>query len=187
MNSNLAYQEEHREEMLNGQIIAMTPPSVRHNEISFNIALAFKLFLRGRPCKAYSDGVAVFLSETDYVMPDAMIVCKQEMIKEDGIHGTPDLIVEVLSPGTKKTDRGYKRKLYESCGVREYWIVTPSDEAVEVYLLENGEYRLDEVYQTAPEQAVFLPGEREKFKDTIRVSLFDDLSVSLKSVFGSPF
>lgn len=186
MNTNLAYQEERREEMLNGKIIAMAPPTIRHNEISFNIALAFKSFLRGKPCKAYSDGVAAFLSETDYVIPDAMIVCNQDIIKEDGIHGTPDLIVEILSPGTKKNDRGYKQKLYESCGVQEYWIVTPSDETIEVYLLESGGYRLDEIYQTAPEQAIFLPGEREKYKDTIKVSLYDDFYIPLKSIFETP-
>lgn len=187
MADNLAYQADIREEMLDGKIIAMAPPAIRHNEISFNIALAFKSFLRGKPCKAYSDGVAAYLTEKDYVVPDAMIVCNKDIIKADGIHGTPDLIVEVLSPGTKKNDRGYKRKLYESCGVREYWIVTPLDETIEVYLLENGEYRLDEIYQAVPEQTIFLPGEREKYKDAVKVSLYGDFFIPLDDIFGNPF
>ena len=187
MADNLAYQLDIREEMLNGAIIAMAPPAIRHNEISFNIAFAFKSFLRGKPCKAYSDGVAVYLTENDYVVPDAMIVCNHDIIRADGIHGTPDLIVEVLSPGTRKNDRGYKKKLYESCGVREYWIVTPFEETVEVYLLENGEYQLDEIYQAVPEQTIFLPGEREKYKTAVKVSLYDGFSIPLKDIFSDPF
>jgi len=187
MADNLAYQEDIREEMLAGKIIAMAPPAIRHNEIAFNIAFAFKSFLRGKPCKAYSDGVAAFLTDEDYVIPDAMIVCDKNKIKADGIHGAPDLIVEVLSPGSKKHDRGYKKQLYARCSVSEYWIVTPSDETIEVYLLENGEYRLDEIYQTIPENTVFLPGEKEKYKGAVSVSLYSNFSIPLQDIFGNPF
>ena len=78
----------------------------------------------------------VHLSENDCVIPDVMIVCNSDIIKDNAIYGAPDLIVEVLSPGTEKRDRGYKKDLYERCGVREYWIVDPVSLTVEVYLLK---------------------------------------------------
>lgn len=68
----LAHPEDIREEMLAGKIIAMAPPAIRHSEIAFNIACAFQSFLRGKPCKAYSNGVAAFLTEKDSVIPDAI-------------------------------------------------------------------------------------------------------------------
>lgn len=174
-----------RVEMLDGRITAMTPPTIRHHEISFNLALAFKDFLRGKPCKAYSDGVAVYLTEKDYIIPDAMIVCNQKIIGTNGIHGIPNLIVEILSPGTQKNDRGYKKELYEKCGVQEYWIITPTDETIEVYLLENGKYRLDEIYQTRPENIKFFPGEKEKYKDKAKVSLYENFDIPLEEIFGN--
>lgn len=95
--------------------------------------------------------------------------------------------MEVLSPGSKKYDRGYKKQLYARRGVSEYWIVTPSDETIEVYLLENGEYRLDEIYQVIPENTVFLPGEKETFQGAVSVSLYGDFSIPLQDIFGNPF
>jgi len=182
-----AYREYLREELLDGKISTMAPPTIWHHEISFNLALSFKEFLRDndKPCKAYSDGVAVYLTEKDYVIPDAMIVCNKNIIKADGIHGVPNLVVEILSPGTKKNDRGYKKELYEKCGVQEYWIITPADETIEVYLLENGIYRLDEIYQPRPENITFFPGEKEKYKDKVKVSIYEDFYISLEQIFGN--
>ena len=77
----------------------------------------------------------VYLSEKDRVIPDVMIICSKDIIRDNGIYGTPDLVVEVLSPGTEKRDRGIKKNLYEICGVKEYWLANPEIKSVEVYLL----------------------------------------------------
>ena len=122
MNGNLAYQEEPREELLNGKIFMMASPSVNHSTVASNIYYAFRTYLKGKTCRAFNDGVDVYLTEDDRVIPDVMIVCNKNMIALDGIHGAPDLIVEVLSPSTAKNDRGYKKDLYEQSGVKEYWI-----------------------------------------------------------------
>jgi Uma2 family endonuclease len=50
---------------------------------------------------------------------------KLHIIKEDGIYGAPDLVIEVLSPGTKSFDLTKKKKIYEKSGVKEYWVVDP--------------------------------------------------------------
>ena len=117
---NLAFQEDIWEEILNGKIIAMSPrPSVNHNIVMTNIYNIFTNYLEGNTCEAFTGGIDVHLTEKDTVIPDVMIVCNKEIIKKDGIYGAPDLIVEVLSPGTAKNDRGYKRDLYGKCGVKE--------------------------------------------------------------------
>ena len=136
--NNLAYQAEPWEEKLNGQIILMSPrPSVNHNQLIGNIYHIFRSYLKGKACKAFTDGVDVFLTDKDNVIPDAMIVCNKDIIKPDGIHGAPDLVVEVLSPSTAKNDRGYKKDLYEAAGVKEYWIVDPTMRSIEAYLLSD--------------------------------------------------
>ena len=184
MADNLAYQEEWRTETHNGEIIYMSPrPAVNHNRVSGNIYRAFGNYLEGKPCDAFADGTDVHLSEKDCVIPDVMIVCNSDIIKDNAIYGAPDLIVEVLSPGTVKRDRGYKKDLYERCGVREYWIVDPVSLTVEVYLLKNGRYELDEVYRIFPDYIEFHPNEKARYKNEVPVSLYDDFSIPLTKIF----
>ena len=123
MNNNLAYQEERCQELINGKIFMMLPrPSYFHNQVSSNIYLIFANYLRGKRCTAIADGTALFLSETNHFVPDFMLVCDPDKIKADGVHGAPDLVAEVLSPGTAKNDRGPKMQVYESFGVKEYTV-----------------------------------------------------------------
>lgn len=188
MADNLArqynYKEEYRSELLSGQIVLMSPrPATNHNRIVRNITAEFSMYLRGKSCEVFTDGADVFLTKKDRVVPDMLVVCDKNKIQADGIHGTPDLIVEVLSPGTRKRDTGYKKDLYERCGVHEYWIVHPESRAVDVYLLKDGKFVLDEIYEKFPDYVVFEPGERESYKDCIPVSLYEDFSVSLEDIF----
>lgn len=182
MNGNLAYQEEPREEMLNGKIYMMSSPSVNHNRVAGNIYHIFRNYLNGEKCEAFSDGVDVYLSEDDRVIPDAMIVCNKDSIQMNGIHGAPDLVVEVLSPSTAKNDRGYKKDLYEKAGVKEYWIVDPVMRSIEAYLLTDGKYRIDEYYGLFPD-SLALEKEREESKKEIPVSLYSDLIIPLEEIF----
>lgn len=188
MGGNLAYQEEPRDEMLNGKIVLMSPrPTVNHNRVAFNIAFAFKGFLNGKTCEAFSDGTDVHLTPTDRVVPDVMIVCNKDIIKRNGIYGAPDLIVEVLSPGTEKKDRGYKMDLYERMGVKEYWLVEPETRTIEVYLLTSGEYKLDEVYKIFPDYVEMSDDEKKKYKDKVPVSLYSDFFIPLDEIFTNVF
>ena len=183
MNGNLAYQEEPREELLGGRIYMMSSPTVNHSQIASNIYYAFRSYLKGKTCRPFNDGVDVYLTENDRVIPDAMIVCNKNIIRLDGIHGAPDLVVEVLSPGTAKNDRGYKKNLYETAGVKEYWIVDPISHSIEVYILANGKFVLDEVYALYPAGAGVTDEEREETKKEIQVSLYNDFCISLEEIF----
>ena len=188
MADNLAYQEELRDEMLNGKVVAMSPrPAVNHNRVIGNIFYAFMGYLRGKSCEPFADGTDVYLTEKDRVVPDVMIICKKEIIKRNGVHGTPDLVVEVLSPGTEKRDRGYKKDLYEKSGVREYWLVEPETQTVEVYLLKDKKFVLDEVYRIFPDYVELSADEQEHYKSDVRVSLYDDFYIPLEKIFHNLF
>ena len=187
MNGNLAYQEEFREELLNGKIYMMSSPSVNHNRTASNIYYIFRNYLKGKSCEAFADGTDVYLTEDDRVIPDVMIVCDKNIIKPDGIHGAPDLVVEVLSPGTAKNDRGYKKDLYENTGVKEYWLVDPTVRSIEAYLLSNGKYNLDGFYGIFPDSLGLTDKEREESKKEISVSLYDDFNIPLEEIFYNLF
>ena len=188
MNTSLAYKEEYlKEELINGQVVLMSPQtSISHVKIIDNISTIFNIFLKGKTCQSFPDGVAVFLTEKDYFVPDFMVVCDPEKIKNDGIHGAPDLVVEVLSPSTAKRDRTYKKQVYEQCGVREYWLVSPNEKSVEQYLLDNDQLVLHNVYAIYPDFQLARMTEEERAEASnchFKCSLYDDLLINLDDIF----
>ena len=186
MNENLAYQEEVWKELIDGQVVAMSPrPTINHNFASGRLYSIFDHFLRGKPCVPFSDGVDLYLSEKNHFIPDMMVVCDKDKVKDDGIYGAPSLVVEVLSPSTAKRDKGYKKDAYEAAGVQEYWIVDTNSKSIEVYLLKNGRYTLDEVYSVYPDYLLekMTEAERAAVPTEFRCSLFDDLTIRLEEVF----
>lgn len=187
MNGNLAYQEEPLEELLHGEIYMMSSPSVNHNRVANNIFSALRDYLKGKPCEVFSDGVDVYITEDDRLIPDIMIVCNKDIIKPDGIHGAPDLVVEVISPSTAKNDRGYKKDMYEKAGVKEYWIVDPNMRSIEDYLLSYGKFKLDGFYGIFPDAFGFTEKERVESKKEIPVSLYNDFSIPLEEIFYNLF
>lgn len=187
MNGNLAYQEEPKKELLNGKTVMMAGASVNHNRVAGNIYYSFRSYLKGKKCEAFSDGVDVYLTDADRVIPDAMIICNKNIIKADGIHGAPDLIVEVLSPSTAKNDKGYKKDLYEQSGVKEYWIVDPAMRSIEAYLLENGRYILKDFYGLFPDNLGLTEKEKAESKKEIPISLYGDFSIPLEEIFQDLF
>ena len=145
INGNLAYKPENqwndnesRAEIIDGKITLMSPrPRVNHIEIAQNINFIFRAYLKDKAYRAYGHGLYLYLTEKDRFIPDGMIVCDRDKIKRDGVHGAPDLVIEILSPGTAKRDRNEKYKAYERAGVREYWIVNPGDKSIEQYILQD--------------------------------------------------
>ena len=173
------------EELIGGKVFMMSPATVNHVLISNNIYRIFGNYLHGKTCLPIGDGVLVFLTEEDRFVPDFMVVCDRSKVRPNGVHGTPDLVVEVLSPSTARYDRGRKKDVYEQCGVKEYWIVSATDKSVEQYILENGRYRLHQVYSVYPDWmlAKMKPEERAEVVTEFRCSLYDDLTISLDDIF----
>ena len=183
-----------RYEILDGKIFYMAPPAGEsHHNITDNITTIFKNYLKGKPCRAYSDGPYVHLdtvdvsdiSKKDKLIPDVMIVCNKDIIKKNFIAGAPDLIVEVLSPSTAKNDIGYKKDLYAEYGVKEYWIISQEERSVQVYILKDGVYKLDNIYRIYEDWVLEGMDEEEKSEiiKEFKTSLYDDLIIKVEEVF----
>ena len=189
MSGNLAYQEERREELIGGNVVMMSPASAEHVYTAGSIYNIFKNYLKGKNCIPFSDGLLVHLTDENKFVPDMMVVCDRSKIKSDGVHGAPDLVVEVLSPSTAKDDRTRKKEVYEACGVPEYWLVSPTDKSIEVYLLESGKYILHDVYTVRPDWvlAQMTDEERSAVVTEFKCHLYDDLLIRLDDIFGDLF
>ena len=191
MSTSLAYKESWadpiRRELINGKLVMMSPVATNHALISNNISYLFTDYLKGKPCTPIPDGVTVFLTDEDHFVPDFMVVCDRDKLKGDGVHGAPDLVVEVLSLSTMKNDRTHKKDIYGQCGVREYWLVNPADKTVEVYRNSGTELILQEVYAIYPDWmlARMTEEERAAVATHFKCSLFDDLDIALDDIFSN--
>ena len=186
------YNDFAKKEIINGKIYLMAGTSTAHDETVGNLRFIFGTYLRGKPCKVYGENMSVnFDKENPQVLPDIKIVCDRSKITKKEIKGPPDLIIEVLSLRTKKRDITEKKDLYEKHGVKEYWIVNTKDRTVEVYLLKEGKYVCDEVYEKLDEDErnrIEKYGTDEDKKllklDKIKTSLFgDDLIIDIDDIF----
>ena len=151
----LTWEREERAELLDGEVILMAPPSRVHQEISGELFRQLANFLEGKKCRVYAAPFAVRLFERDgdppeevntVVEPDLSVVCDREKLDKRGCKGAPDFIIEILSPSTQRHDRLVKLEQYQRAGVREYWIVSPEEQTVQVLLLDNGLLRPCEIY-----------------------------------------
>ena len=127
-----------RHEIIDGEHYVTAAPSTRHQRIVVRLTgfLLDSIRQSGRG-ELLLAPIDVVLSETDVVQPDLLFVAadRLERITEPDVQGAPDLVVEVLSPSTRKTDEVIKRKRYQLFGVREYWVVDPELDTVKVYRL----------------------------------------------------
>lgn len=147
--------EEVRYELIDGEAWLMTGPNRMHQELVGGIYRRVGNALEGKPCRPYVAPFDIRLpkaNEADdkidtVVQPDIVVVCNRSRLDDKGVRGAPDWIIEVLSPSTSGRDHIIKRRLYEKHGVREYWLVHPTDKVVLVYLLENGVYGKPEAYE----------------------------------------
>ena len=181
-----AYKEAPWMELIDGKVVMMSPcPRTMHADVVSNINHIFQTYLWDKPCKAYPDGVDVYLDEKNHFIPDAMIVCNKDIIHMDAIYGAPDLVVEVLSPTTAKYDRGKKMQAYARAGVKEYWIISPLARSVEVYYLKDGVLVFDSTYDDVPDWELerMEPKDRAEVREEIHVSLYDDFIVHVRDVF----
>ena len=178
------------DELIDGSLVAMSPrPMTRHNLTASNIHAIFFNYLKNRRCVPFADGEDLYLTDRDRFIPDGMIVCDPDKIREDGVYGAPDLVVEVLSPSTARYDRSYKKRAYERSGVKEYWIVNPADRTVEQYLLreEDGKrhYVLHDLLSLFPDALLekMTEEERSAIPTEFRCSLYEDLVIRLEDIF----
>lgn len=166
-------------ELVKGFVINMAPaPAPYHQSVSRYLTKQIEASFPTGPSQLYYAPLDVFLAGTDsskpatVIQPDLLIVCDPKKITSRGCEGAPDWIAEILSPGSARRDYDIKFHLYESAGVREYWIVDPANQAVETYLLDDS----TQTYQ--PDQTVIGDG-------TVRLKVFESVSVDIKEIFRS--
>lgn len=125
-----------RHEIIGGEHYMTPSPSTRHQRISRNLEWFFQQHLRSYPAgEIFYAPFDVVLSTYDIVEPDLLFVAQEnrQIITDKNIQGVPDLVVEILSPGTSQRDQELKKKLYEQYGVSEYWIVDPDTASVLIF------------------------------------------------------
>jgi Uma2 family endonuclease len=148
----LTWQFEHFVELLRGKIMPMSAPSRIHQKVCLKLASRIETYLEMQkcPCEVYVAPFDVRLvknreGKTDkdvytVVQPDVSLICDLSKLDERGCFGAPDLIIEIISENNAKRDLKDKFELYEENGVREYWIVRPSEKTIQQFFLENDRF-----------------------------------------------
>lgn len=132
-------------ELIKGKISLMSPAPVRvHQKISMELSYLIRKFLEAHPCEVYTAPFDVRLTNKDgkesVVQPDISVICDLSKLDDKGCVGSPDIVIEILSPSNHKKEMDSKFDLYQESGVREYWIVEPSTKTVLMYVLENDKF-----------------------------------------------
>ena len=155
--------DDQRYELIEGEL-SMTPaPKIGHQRISIKLASRMTLYAEEKGLGEVLDAPCdVYLDEETVVQPDILFISKENqgiIDYKDGILGAPDLIVEVISPGSFAIDRFDKKRAYEKAGVREYWLVDPNNLSVEIYKNGGQQFELAQVASEAGKvQSTILEG-----------------------------
>ncbi|XEC95909.1 Uma2 family endonuclease [Paenibacillus tarimensis] len=162
-----------RYELADGTLELMTPaPSPKHQYISNQLQ-----HLITDSCQSdyliFASPIDLILSQTEVRQPDLVMVHRnrKSIVTRRGIEGTPDLVAEIVSPHSVKRDRYSKKAAYSRYRIPEYWIVDPSNESLEQYVLDEGDkYTLREIYES---------------EETIRSDRLSCISFTMKQITES--
>ena len=132
-------------EVINGELVMTPAPNIIHQTVLVNLINELKNFLnKEKSGKMLCAPTDVKLSDSNVVQPDIIFISQDNsyIIRENNVDGAPDLIIEILSPGTAYYDLIEKKEIYESFEVKEYWIVDPKKRRVEIYKNVNQQFEL---------------------------------------------
>ena len=156
-----------RHEIIEGEHYMSPAPSTYHQEVSRHIQFQLYTQIERRKLGAVINApVDVHLTEHNIVQPDLVVVlARNRIITPTKVKGTPDHLIEILSPSTEKNDRLLKFGVYELAGVPEYWLVHPAEHTLTRYVLKEAKY------------------EEQPHDQIVPVSYLDDVSVDLREVW----
>jgi Uma2 family endonuclease len=135
-------QDDKRYEVLRGHRSMIPAPNEEHQRISRNVEFLIFQFIENKSLgEIYDAPFDVILDQNNVVQPDIIFISREniKIIKEKGIFGSPDLIIEIISPSTKVRDTYEKKELYEHFKVKEYWIIDPKNKTVEIFCFNKEE------------------------------------------------
>lgn len=142
--------EDKRYELINGELIMTPSPVPGHQLISVELLFRLKKFaVENNIGKVMHAPCDVYLDNENVVQPDILFISKDRLgiIGEKNIQGAPDLVIEIISENSVYRDMVQKKRLYARFGVKEYWIVLPEEEEIEVYILKDNTYQLYDTYR----------------------------------------
>ncbi len=172
VNDYMTTPDDKRYQLLDGELILAPSPTMNHQTIALRLATMLHQFVLEHSLgQVWFAPLDVVLSNYDVVQPDILFVSNERanIITEANIQGAPDLVVEILSPGTAQYDRGYKRTLYSRHGVREYWLVDPDAKTVEILTESDEGFTVTATYHRG--EALFSV-------------LLEELSVDINQIFA---
>ncbi len=157
-------------ELIDGELHMTPSPTYTHQHISIRLSSAMLAFVERHELGAVVTApMDVHLAETEAYQPDILFISNERSdIIEERIEGAPDLIVEILSPSTGYYDLTHKKRIYRETGVREYWIVDPMEQTVEVL------WNAGEAFETH---------EQARGADLVHSRLLEGFSIALEDLF----
>ena len=166
-----------RHELIDGEHYVTPSPNRVHQRIVGNLHFELRTYLNAHVVgEVFLAPFDVVFSHFDVVEPDLLYISnerRREILTAQNVRGTPDLVIEVGSPGTRRRDETIKRRLYERSAVPEYWIVDPDLEVVRVYRREKEAF-------SRPQESSREAG------DVLRSPLFPELELTVERIFTYP-
>jgi len=166
-----------RHELIDGEHYVSPSPDTKHQRIVRNLCVLIGTFLNARPIgEVFVAPFDVVLTDFDVVEPDVLYLSNQRkaaVLTPKHVHGAPELMVETGSEGTRKRDETLKHRLYERCGVDEYWLVDPGLDTIKIFR------RVADRYRRTAELTL-------EAGDTLATPLLPGLEMSLADIFNEP-
>lgn len=138
-------EDENRYEILEGELKMVPAPSFYHQIFSTELFLLIGNYVKKKNLgMTFHPPFDVILDSENVVQPDLTFISKENygIIQERGAFGSPDLVVEIVSPSSEKMDKVVKKQIYQDFKIKEYWIVEPKEKSIQIFTLEEGSYSL---------------------------------------------
>jgi len=163
--------EDKRYELINGELLMTPSPIPNHQRVSGKLEFVLRKFVTENNLGEVFDAPCdVYLDNENVVQPDILFISKDRLgiIGEKNIQGPPNFLIEIISEHSVYRDMVQKKRLYARFGVKEYWIVIPEEEEIEVYILKDNTYQLYRTYRKG---------------DTLESSSLEGLKIGLEEIF----
>ena len=162
-----------KKEIIEGELYMSPAPSIKHQAISKRLFRILDNYAyHNNSGEVYYAPCDVIFSDINIMQPDILFIAKNnyQILSDLNIQGAPDLLVEILSPSSIDTDRIFKKHIYEHYGVKEYWIVDPDTETIEIWALKN------KIFQLASKSSK---------NQTVKSQLLKKMEIDLSNIFNS--
>lgn len=141
--------DDKRYELIDGELLMTPSPITSHQRISRKLEFILEKFITENKLGELFDApYDVYFDNENVVQPDLLFISKDRLhiIGKKNVQGAPDLVIEIISENSAYRDMVQKKKLYAKFGVKEYWIVIPEGEEIEIYTLKDNAYQLYKAY-----------------------------------------